>query len=212
MKEDSLLYFETPYKLRSFVNSLDIYNGWKIQSGIMNDRGKQIDGKSYTIKLRQLFRDKEFFRRNVSLAEIISWLDNIILISRVLDELEREIPINQFKKIKIIAEYRIKMSKNMRIDYVFIYKDNILLVELRTVNRFERLKSSWDKKFQELIVYKELINNYIFNMNIRLYAFIALFEYEEGKKKDKHIEYNNNQIKYISKYIKKFIISEITKK
>ena len=111
MREDSLLYFENPQELRKFIRSLDVYNGWKIQSGVMNDRGKMIIDKGYAIKLRKIFKDKQFFRKAASVAEIVSWMDNLILISRVLDNLEESLAPEVFAKFKISAEYKIKMSK-----------------------------------------------------------------------------------------------------
>lgn len=212
MKKDSLLFFENPYKFQNFIDSLEIYNGWKIQKGILNERGKRIEDKLYTKRLRKLFRDKNLFRKEVSLAEVVSWLDNLVIIYKLLDNLKKKIPEETFNNISIYAEYKILLSKKMRVDYMFVYLDMKLLIEMRTVNRFDKIKPAWDKKMHELMVYKELMGNYMVGSNIRLYAFVALFEFEGGNPIEKHIAYNNNQIEYLSKYILEFVIRGFVKK
>ena len=207
MRKESLLYFSTPNELREFVKELDIYNGWKITSGLLNERGKLIYDKRYVNILRDLFREKKFFRKEVSIAEIISWLDNLTLISRLLDKLEERLIKDVFNNIEISVEYMIKMSKRMRIDYLIIYQNSILLLEMRTVSGFDKLRSTWDKKFQELLIYRELMSNYLHNKIFRLYALIPLFEYNGNTPVLKHIDYNQKQIDYLVEYIFLYIIN-----
>lgn len=206
MKEDSLLYFKTPNDLRQFVFDLNIYSGWKIEEGKMNERGKQIEEKKYTKMLRGLFKEKNFFRRNVSLAEIISWLDNLTLIQRLLDKLETSLTSDVFENLEISVEYMIKMSKRMRVDYVIVYKSNILILELRTVSSFNKVRPTWDKKFQELLVYKELMSYYIKNKNMICYALIPLYEFSNKFRIEKHIDNNNKQLDYLVEYISRYIV------
>ena len=207
MKEESLLYFKSPKELDDFILDLNIYNGWKIQDGIMNERGKLIEEKKYTKMLRELFKEKKFFRRNVSLAEIISWLDNLTLIQRLLQKLEIAVPVERFNSLEISVEYMIKMSKRMRVDYVIIYKKNILLLELRTVSSFNKVRPTWEKKFHELLIYKELMSYYIKDSDIKCYALIPLYEYTSKIKTEKHIENNDKQLDYLVEYIKRYIIT-----
>lgn len=206
MKNESLLYFNNPNELRVFVKELNIYNGWKINSGLLNDRGKTIQNKAYTNSLRDLFREKKFFRKEVSVAEIISWLDNLTLIQRLFDKLEKKLSKEVFDNIEISVEYMIKMSKRMRIDYLIIYQNNILLLEMRTVSNFNKLRATWDKKFQELLVYKELMGNYLHNKTFRLYALIPLFEYNGSTPVERHIINNQKQLDYLVEYISLYII------
>lgn len=206
MKRNSLLYFETPDAFNSFVTSLDIYKGWKITSGSMNDRGKVIEDKCYTKKLRMIFKDKDFFRKKVSLAEVVSWLDNLILIQRLLSRLKLKLSKDKYNDISISVEYMINMSKKMRIDYLILYNDNILLLELRMVNSFVKIRSTWENKFRELLIYKELMSYYIFNKEFILFALIPLYEFEGNKKVPKNINYNNNQLDFLAEYILEYLI------
>ena len=206
MKTDSLLYFDKPDDFREYLKELDIYNGWRLQSGSNNDRGKAIEGRSYTRKLRDLFREKNFYHRQVSLPEIVSWLDNMVLMKRLLDELERTMDYDAFDELEISCEYMIRMSKKMRVDYILLYRDKMLLIEYRMVNTFEKLRPTWERKFSELLCYKELMSNYIQNKTIRLYGFIGMFEQDYKISKPKHIEYNRNQVQYLARYVNQFLI------
>ena len=104
IENQSLLHFSNPTGFFEFVSYIDIYNGWRIDSGLLNDRGKKIEGKWYTNELRNLFREKNFFRRNVSLAEIVSWLDTLSLIKRLLDSLRLIITEEEFNQIEVVID------------------------------------------------------------------------------------------------------------
>lgn len=206
MEQDSLFYFNNPTEFKLFLQKLDIYNDWKIRSGRLNDRGKEIENKPYTKFLRESFQEKGFFRMRVSIAEIISWLDTVSIMKRLFDKLEKQLSSIEFNRIELSIEYMIQMSKRMRVDYLIIYKNRILLLEFRTVSQFEKIRPTWDYKFKELIQYKELMSYYLFDQLIRVYAFIPLYEYNGKILNSKNIAYNNNQIDFLAEFIKKYLI------
>ena len=207
MKEDSLAYFYNPNELMEFIEKLDIYNGWKINKGIMNKRGEIIRNKPYTKTLAKIFSDKKAFRRQLSISETVSWLDSFEIMKRIIKELKRNTHKKDFMKVKIHFENIIKMSKKMRIDFIFEYEDTILLLELRMVNDFTKIKSTWSKKKSELLVYKELMRNYVEeNTRILTFAFISLYEFDDKVEVLSHSHYNNNQVSFLVEYIQKFMI------
>ncbi len=209
MEKDSLLYFKTPSSFLSFIDSLNIYNEWKIGNGTMNSRGESIRNKGYTIYLRNKFNSKNMFRRSVSISEIVSWLDSFVIMRRFLLKLRSSITEVEFNEIEIYCEYMIKMSKKMRIDYIIKYKDTFLLIELRMVNNFTKIKTTWSKKKIELLVYKELLENYIpKEIKILTFAFISLYEYKDKKKDVIHLNYNDNQVDFLVEYFKSFLINK----
>jgi hypothetical protein len=205
MREDSLIFFNNPMEYSKFIASMDIYGEWRVQSGILNIRGKIIEDRSYVKKLRETFALKKFFRKKVSVAEVVSWLDNFTFVSRLLNYIKKSITVEEFNEISICFEYMIRMSKKMRVDYVIKYKNRVLLLEMRTVSDFEKIRPTWSKKFQELLVYKELMSYYT-DFQIILYAFITMFEYDGRKLNQKNQEYNNNQIEFLARYIIKYLI------
>lgn len=207
MKNDSLAYFDSPQKYLKFIDQLNIYNGWKINKGIMNTRGEVIRNKSYSNQLRKLFSDKKAFRREVSISEIVSWLDSFVIMTRVVNKLRDSITVEEYNKIEIHFEYIIKMSKKMRVDFVIKYKNIVLLLELRMVDNFKKIKGTWTKKKGELLIYKELMSNYL-EKDIRMltFAFISLYEYNNKKEELPHTNYNDNQINFLVEYIQKYMI------
>ncbi len=205
MKNDTLLYFSTPSEFLEFVDALDMYNGWTIRSGTMNSRGRSIRNRSYTNTLKELFSERDLFRKNVSIAEIVSWLDNFVYMKRILDQLEKDVGTKLYRKTEIYVEYKIRMSKMMRIDYVIKYEDKICLLEFRTLDSFNKLRPTWSKKKTELLIYKELMQNYVFGLHFLTYAFIGLFEYNHSTPIEKHITHNNKQVEYFSKYLRLFM-------
>ena len=210
MREDSLGYFSNPRNYNKFINSLDIYNGWKISKGRMNARGEKIRNKSYSNQLRRMFSDKKAFRREASISEIVSWLDSFVMMTRVIDVLRDRLSVEEYNKIEIHFEYIIKMSKKMRVDFIIKYDNSILLLELRLIDKFEKLKVTWTKKKGELLIYKELMYNYLDkDIKILTYALITLYEYDGKEINFPHSKYNNDQANYLAEYIQKFMIKRI---
>ncbi len=206
MKDDSLGFYKCPQDFLRFVESLDIYNGWKMTKGFMNARGEIIRHKPYANQLREMFSSKKAFRREVSISEIVSWLDSFVIMTRVINALRETISIEEYNNIEIYFEYIIKMSKKMRIDFIFTYKDTILLIELRMLDNFKKIRSTWSKKKGELLIYKELMQNYIEDKRILTYALITLYEFNGRVSEETHMKYNNDQAQYLAEYIRKFII------
>ena len=207
MINDSLFYFRKPTDFLKFIEKLNIYNDWKIGKGTMNQRGESIRNKGYTNYLRNKFNSKRMFRKSVSVSEIVSWLDSFVIMKRVLDKLSYSIEKNEFNEIKLYCEYMIKMSKKMRVDFVIRYKNIILLVEFRMVNNYTKIKTTWNKKKVELLIYKELIENYIeSDIKVLTFAFISLYEYDNKVLDKAHYDFNNNQVDFLVKYLIEFVI------
>jgi hypothetical protein len=209
MINDSLLYFRNPADFINFTKKLNIYSDWKIAKGTMNDRGELIRNKRYTNYLRDKFNNKNMFRRSVSISEIVSWLDSYVIMKRFFEKLSIEIDEFEFSEITTYCEYMIRMSKKMRIDFVIRYKKIMLIIEFRMVNNYTKIKPTWSKKKLELLVYKELLENYMENdIKILTFAFISLYEYDGKFIDTSHREYNNNQIDFLVQYFIEFVLNK----
>lgn len=208
MKNNTLLFFEKPSEFLAFLYELDLYYEWRIQKGLLNDRGKLISKKRYVMQLRKLFDNRDFFRKKVSIAEIVSWLDTMSIMKRLMISLQQSIPQYQYDSLNIYIEYVIEMSKKMRIDYVLEYEDRVLLLEFRTVSKFEKIRPTWQMKFHELLVYKELMSYYLETKEIYIYSFVSMFEYDGSSLIVKQRQYNNNQIAFLTEYMKRYIFTK----
>lgn len=207
MEKECMLFFNNPSDFSVFYNSLNISSSWKILSGTLNSRGNSLIDKYYFKKLKYIFNSNNLFRRSVSMAEIVSFLDTYHLVNRLLFIIQQKIPAIMYNKIRMYFEYKIRFSKNRRIDLILEYNNKILLCEFRLSAKFPNLSQEWQKKEIELIIYKELMNNYLnLNKRIYLYAFIGLPEYDGNHTLDKNIKYNKDNLNYFSDYIIEYLI------
>lgn len=189
--------------IRRYVNETK----WRIYEGKLNNRAKNVAGTWYFDELKQMFNNKNLFRRSVSMAEIVSWMDNFIILERFIGKIVEKQPISILNNIKVKMEYVLEFSKLMRVDFAFSYKNRVLFLEFRTVNSFDIIKSTWEKKRLEQLIYKDIASLYLSDeTKILSYVFISIFEYSNHKLIVKNKEYNLNQIDYfISFFIEIFI-------
>ncbi len=207
--KNSMISFEKIEKFLDFyVKVLNVQ--WKIRLGKPNNRGEEIYNKTYTEKLRKIFNSKNLFRRSVSIAEIVSWLDSFVVIESLVNFLKKNLTQTTLNEISLHCEYKISMSKNRRVDFVIQYKKRVLLVEFRVSEKFPNISNVWQKKELELIIYKELIKNYIDeSYRIYVYAFIAMPEYKGKEKIHKHVTYNEKNVAHLGEYIIKYILGRM---
>ncbi len=203
---ESMLYFDSLQELEQFFQRFMIYEKWKITDEDVNSRGEKVRNSDYIKYFKNKFNEKGLFRRNVSVAELVSFVDNFYLMKKIIEKLKAEINIEDYNSFSLASEYRIRMSKNRRIDFILIYKKKILLIEFAITRKFPNQGSTWQKKETELLIYKELINNYIENKKIYIYAFLGMPEYSKGGKIKKNEKYNTTNIDYFVKYINHFLI------
>lgn len=207
LQNDSMLYFHNSKDFESFYRDFNLYSDWKILTGMPNDRGEKIENKPYAKKLVKAFEDKSMFRRKLSIAELTSFMDNFYFISRLLNILKEKLTTEELSLIEIFSEYKIRMSKNRRIDYVLLLNKKILLIEFRLSSDFPNTSNIWQKKELELIIYKELLTNYIpAEMKILVYAFVGMPEYEGKSSIEKHQKYNKDNLEHLAEYIKLYLV------
>lgn len=208
--DNAMISFTEPRQFFEFYTSLGIIHDWKIVTGRMNDRGSQIENRSYTHKLRSLFAEKKLFRRMVSIAEIVSFLDEYYLLRLILLRLKKELSPEKYAELNIYLEYKIPYSKNRRIDVVFQVGKKLLLFEFRLSATFPNQSAMWQKKELELVIYKELMSNFLDSeYQLYLYAFIGMPEYELGKKIEKNIMYNETNIDFFVDYLITYIYDDL---
>ncbi len=208
-KENSMLAFDSVLDFKSYYRELNFYNGWTITMEKNNMRGEKIKDRTYVQHIRKLFMEKRLFRRNISIAEIVSLLDSYSIMMRVISELETMIEAERLNRVKMYSEYKIYFSKNRRIDFILEYGKRLLLVEFRVSFTFPNLSSMWQKKENELLFYKELLGNYIPDYyKIHLFAFIAMPEYDNSFWLPKHVKYNKDNVRFFAEYIKAFLLDQ----
>jgi len=208
-ESNAMISFNTLNDFQQFYDDFDFYGGWRITDSPINERGNLVRNSSYIILLRELFNRKHLFRRSVSIGELVSFVDNYYLLYKLIDKLKKRIPEEKLKKARLYSEYRVFMSKNRRVDFIFEYEDKLLLLEFRISNTFPNISNIWQKKEAELLIYKELLSNYLpDDKEIFIYAFIGMPEYQGNKRIIKHAAYNENNLEHLAKYIDLFIFQK----
>lgn len=208
MKDSTLLHFGNPMEFVEYIHQFEIFEGWKIQCGLMNDRGYLVAGSDFFVEIRRLFDLKEIFRKKVSIAEMTTWLDSFVHLERLCNLMIANFTKEKLENIEVGFEYVVKMSKKSRVDVVVKYMSKYCLFEFSTVKSFSKLKTTYDKKRLELMIYKDMMNNYIeYPSKIICYPFIGLYEYENDKRQEKFYRNNINNITYAYEYLKKFLLN-----
>ena len=208
-EENSMLYFNSLESCLKYIKELNIYGGWKINDGLMNARGKYIENKSYVNELRDTFNSKKLFHKSVAISEIVTWLDSFTHLTRIIESLRSYLSVDQFDKTEVIFEYVIEMSKLSRVDTIFKYGNNLCLLEFSLVNSFERMKRAYQNKRVELMIYKDLMLNYLSSdYKIVLLPFISLYEHKDRKLVKKHLESNLKQAEFAAKYISRYLYTK----
>jgi len=207
MKGNTLLHFDNPIKFLEYIKQFEIYDDWKINNGLMNDRGYKIAGSDFFVEVRRLFELKEIFRKKVSIAEMTTWLDSFVHLERLCNLMIANFTQEQLSNIEIGIEYVVKMSKKSRVDVVIKYMNKYCLFEFSTVKGFNKLKTTYDKKRIELMIYKDMMSNYIeYPSKIICYPFIGLYEYQGDQRQEKFYRNNINNISYAYEYLRKFLL------
>lgn len=206
------MYFKSYQDLIKYIDGLNIYGGWKINDGLMNKRGEYVRNKGYVNELRDVFNNKSLFYKSVAISEIVTWLDNFVHLRRVFKELRKIVDGQLLNRTEIVFEYVIEMSKLSRVDVIIKHGDNLCLVEFSLVNSFNRMKRAYQQKRIELMIYKDLMYNYVpSSYFICVLPFISLFEYKEKSILRKHVDSNIKQAKFAAEYIAKYVINKKTR-
>jgi hypothetical protein len=205
MKENYLLYFDKPINFFEFLKDIEYTSSWKIESGLFNTRGSLVSSKVYFKSLKQLFIERNIFRMKPSIAEIISWLDSFVHISRLLKMLESSLDKNIYEKIEIYFEYVIPMTKGARIDVILKFKKTYFILETTCVDKFEKMKNAYNRKGSELLIYKEYLKYNDHEIKVFIYPLISIYEYHKNQLLDKHQKYNVKNIEYLKNYIINFL-------
>ncbi len=207
--DNSMLSFDDLQIFQNFYSALIYFGKWRITDKPVNKRGDEVRNSNYMKFLRQKFDEKHLFRWQVSIAELISIVDGLFLMNKFADKFKENYGYETYSKLSLFCEYRIKLSKNKRVDFILGNGSKILLLELRISNTFPNLSNIWHKKAYELLIYKEMMSYYLSpEIKIHNYSFIAMPEYTGVKGKEpvkKHIEYNNNNVNHLCKFVKEYL-------
>ncbi|MCF7930732.1 MAG: hypothetical protein K9L02_04440 [Acholeplasmataceae bacterium] len=176
---------------------------WKIEKQLLKERVEKYKTEEFFLKLEHDFNIKKLTIWELKQEEVITWIDTILLLRRILLQLfKRGVNV---ENINIIMEYPLVFGNHMRSDYLIIYDRLIVVLEFGMFNQDEkRSEERYTKKLQESINYRQIISNSVdSSMCVINYVMIYRPEYDRAFMRDmtENIAYNNGEIDLLSKFL-----------
>ncbi|MBU1093128.1 MAG: hypothetical protein KKH01_01560 [Firmicutes bacterium] len=202
MKIKSMYIFEGIHQFNIFSNFIEQSN-WKIENQLLKERVIKYRNEEFYIGLQQTFNSQQLTIWELKQEEIVTWIDTISLLRRILLQLFKNgISV---ENINIIMEYPLVFGNHMRSDYLIVYDRLIIVLEFGMFNQDEkRSEERYTKKLQESINYRQIISNLVSSsVNVINYVMIYRPEYDCRRNNDMidNIKYNNGEIDLLSDFI-----------
>jgi len=194
--------FEGIHQFNIFSNFIEQSN-WKIENQLLKERVIKYRNEEFYIGLQQTFNSQQLTIWELKQEEIVTWIDTISLLRRILLQLFKNgISV---ENINIIMEYPLVFGNHMRSDYLIVYDRLIIVLEFGMFNQDEkRSEERYTKKLQESINYRQIISNLVSSsVNVINYVMIYRPEYDCRRNNDMidNIKYNNGEIDLLSDFI-----------
>ncbi len=208
MSLNCLIHFNNEYLVKTFIKEYKVED-WIIKAGRLNERGKEHINKTYVTTLKRLFNEKDLFYKEVSIAEVISWLDNLVHIKRLSDYLRSKVTASQFSVLEFIFEYKVKYAKNGRIDLLVKYNNTLCIVEFKNVDKFSLLRGAYREKGLEVLLYEKTLKTTL-KKDYKIYSnvFIGLVEECDEVTLNNHIDNNKKNVRLLGDYIIDILIKK----
>lgn len=197
-----LYLFKELNEISLLLNTLDQLE-WKIEKEYLKDRVIFYHEIELFVKLKKDFLNKKLTIWPLKDEEVITWMDTLSLISRVMMKLFKSGV--QTNKISLIMEYPIVFGNHMRTDYLLIYDRLIVVLEFGMFNQDEkRSEERYTKKLQESISYRQILNN-LLKPGVDVVNYVMIYRPEFYRTKNiylsENIEYNNLEIEKLTKFL-----------
>ncbi|BCR35323.1 hypothetical protein [Mariniplasma anaerobium] len=206
MSIKSMYIFNKMTELSIFTNELEKID-WKIEKEYLKDRAIFYAKLKIFTLMKQTFLDKKISIFALKDEEVITWIDTLTLLRRLLLILFKQGVDTD--KISIIMEYPLIFGNHMRADYLLIYDQLIIVLEFGMFNQDERRSEErYTKKLQESNSYRQLLANLI-NSKIEVVNYVMIYrpEYSRNQKQylKENILYNNEELHKLVKFISHLI-------
>lgn len=202
MSIKSMFIFNKMTELSMFTNDLDKID-WKIEKEYLKDRAFFYSKLKIFNLLKETFIDKNISIFALKDEEVVTWLDTLTLLRRLLLILfKRGIDTDE---ISIVMEYPLIFGNHMRADYLLIYNQLIIVLEFGMFNQDERRSEErYTKKLQESISYRQLLSN-LLNSKIEIINYVMIYrpEYSRIQKLNlqENIIYNTEELNKLVNFI-----------
>lgn len=205
MKIKAMYKFKGVNQLNAFTEFIEKEN-WKIEKQLLKDRVEKYENTTFFQLLRNKFHEEKLSIWDLKNEEVITWIDTLLLMRRLMIELfKRGIDTQE---IEIIMEYPLVYGNYMRSDYLLLYDRLIIVLEFGMFNQDEkRSEERYTKKLQESINYRQIIANVIDkHVHVVNYVMIYLPEYDRKSSETlkKNIDHNHEELLKLANFINHF--------
>ncbi len=200
---------------KEFYGKFDSLNlkSWNIENQLFKDRAKYYEKHKFFIDLKDEFMDKSLTIWDLKSEEVVSWIDTFLILKRILED---SVFNDEVINLTIIKEYPIVFGNHMRVDYLLVFERAIIVLEMGMFNQDERRgEERYTKKLLESIAYRQIIENIVKgSVDVFNYTLIYRPEYDRIKNTwlRNNINYNNDEIGKIIKFISKIVTEQVNKK
>jgi hypothetical protein len=206
MTINAMYHFKNINEFIKFSNLINQMS-WNIEKQLLKNRVDFYSNIDIVSTLRNQFKSKEISIWPLKEEEIITWLDTISIMRRLL-LIVFEIGL-EIDKLQLFMEYPLLYGNHMRADYLMVYDRLIIVLEFGMFNQDEkRSEERYTKKLQDSINYRQILSNLI-NKEVKIvnYSMIYRPEFDRFSKTqiDENIVYNNKEILTLSVFINKLM-------
>ncbi|MFA5470777.1 MAG: hypothetical protein WCZ00_06660 [Acholeplasmataceae bacterium] len=202
MNIKSMAIFNNMGELASFTSDLDDLS-WQIEKEYLKDRVVYYSKLKLYQKLKKMFNDKQISIFPLKEEEVITWIDTLCLLKRLMILLFKKGV--QTDKISIIMEYPLIFGNHMRADYLLIYDHLLIVLEFGMFNQDERRSEErYTKKLQESISYRQLLSNLVSD-KIDVVNYVMIYRPEFCRlnklRMEENIVYNSSELDKLCNFI-----------
>jgi hypothetical protein len=202
--------FHTVSQFLQFSKRLEDLN-WTIDKQLLKDRVTFYENVSLFIELKKEYIDKKISIFTLKDEEVITWLDTMLLLRRVMLVLFQRGMMHE--EIKIIMEYPFVLGNQMRSDYLIVFKQSVVILEFGMFNQDEKRKEErYTKKVQENIGHRHLLANLT---NIDIYTYVLMyrpeFDFVSHQILKEHYHHNQGVVDNLATFLEIVIKKQVNK-
>lgn len=202
--------FQNVSHFLQFSKRLEDMN-WTIDKQLLKDRVLFYENVELFKELK-----REYIEKNISFfmlkdEEVITWLDTLLLLRRVILNLfQRGMMVEE---TKIIMEYPFVLGNQMRSDYLIVFKQSVVILEFGMFNQDEKRKEErYTKKVQENIGHRHLLANLT---NIDIYTYVMMyrpeFDFISHQRLKEHYSHNEVVVDNLATFLEIVIKKQLNK-
>lgn len=183
------------FEYNKYVENLYKVNKWEIKSETYETRAEILSKYPYWDELKNEFNNKKLTDKYLTNSQLVSYFDTMYLMYQLLNDITSE---NIKKEMKIIQEYRIDMPNKPRIDYLLVYRNDMILLEFGK-STIKDLGKDLTEKQRQLEGYEKSLKNSLEDKE--KYTLTSIPVVYLSEETDKNKEHNNDSLRSALKQI-----------